>query len=278
VAVGDPVSPSGTSRTVPSARFNHLSCLVWCRPRPCLAPKRARGSRRRPPEWPHHCPPLGTDLGGRRRPPFPHTHGGTQLPPLQPANTFGKQAQSSYTAHHIRPSHPPGVLSPPAPPLGPSGPRPRALKGPTGGGSSSHGPGTVLLPFCAPAPLLVTFSVPMCVRVWGGEGRPLERHANPGIFQDQGRPPGKVPAGDPTCHWKGGFPPVMRGRGGQPRPSAHELGRGGLRRGPGLGVGGRHVAPWAFPRSGMPLRCRRTTASRRTEQRRMTLSPSPETT
>jgi len=34
------------------------------------APKRARGRRRMPPEWPHHCTALGTGPGGRRRPPF----------------------------------------------------------------------------------------------------------------------------------------------------------------------------------------------------------------
>jgi len=165
------------------------------RPRPSPASKRAWGGRRKPADWPHHCPALFKGPGGRRRPPaprfppillppspissfvspaftvpvpvprrsaplapqpgpcpaprraqgrrrgppFPHTPGGAQLPPLQPANIFGINAHLSSPTHHTRPSQPPGR------PLahgfhGPSGPRPRAPTGPTGEGSSPHGP------------------------------------------------------------------------------------------------------------------------------------------
>jgi len=54
------------------------------RPRTFPAPEKARGRRRRPPEWPHRCPGPNTGPGGWRSPLSPHTPGGTQMPPQQP--------------------------------------------------------------------------------------------------------------------------------------------------------------------------------------------------
>jgi len=184
------------------------------------------------------APPLPGPVHGPGRaeeaPISPHTR---REPIASPAvcEYFGEKGALKF-------AHPPHPLGPP---YGPSGPRSRAPTSPTGGGSSSHGPGTgrgprprdgpwiwgrasprprappgqtggnssprgprvrprlpsarqaaprtsrtpssvvpsaVPLPFSAPSPHLVTLAVPMCVRTWGGEGRPLRWQANPGGF------------------------------------------------------------------------------------------------
>jgi len=74
------------------------------RPRPCPARKNARVRRRRPPEWPLHCTALCTGLGGRRRPPFPHTPGGAPK-----GGRRGPPARGMLAAVPSPPRRPPGT-------------------------------------------------------------------------------------------------------------------------------------------------------------------------